>query len=54
MTRYLCWCDGPGADCYGTTDEPFTVCDECKSFGHWPMPVPEGVAPEVIEAEVES
>lgn len=35
VTEYICWCDGDS--CTGRTTEPFTVCDECKAFGHRPL-----------------
>lgn len=41
-TKYLCWCDGTACD--NPTTEPFSVCDECKRFGHHPLPS-DGLAP---------
>lgn len=43
--RYLCWCDGTACD--NPTDKPFTVCDECRKFGHAALPS-DGMSPEDV------
>lgn len=44
---YLCWCDGTA--CPNPTTVPFTVCDECKRFGHRAL-ASDGLRPEDVIA----